>query len=209
MFNIREALNVKSRYDLFQKDDAGDVYAPGNLPPDELFSLRFREAGGKIIRSENREKFLDHLHILLSEIKSDYLYCDDELLRRILTGGGVSWREFSSDDLLPAVAVIRCEFIVARTGSILTSTGTGTGRILQVFPLHQIILAFAEQIIPDIDEALSGLTKKYAGNLPSQVTLVTGPSRTADIEKTLVLGAHGPKEVHLFLVNQEPDKFFS
>ena len=46
-----------------------------------------------------------------------------------------------------------------------------------------------------------GIREKYKTRLPSQITLITGPSRTADIEKTLVLGAHGPKELHVFILN--------
>jgi len=44
--------------------------------------------------------------------------------------------------------------------------------------------------------------KKYNGNMPSMISIATGPSRTADIEKTLVLGAHGPKEVYVFFIDQ-------
>jgi L-lactate dehydrogenase complex protein LldG len=52
----------------------------------------------------------------------------------------------------------------------------------------------------DIKEGLLQLKDKYAGNIPSLITLATGPSRTADIEKTLVVGVHGPAEVYVFLV---------
>jgi L-lactate dehydrogenase complex protein LldG len=44
--------------------------------------------------------------------------------------------------------------------------------------------------------------EKYNSNLPSMISIASGPSRTADIEKTLVLGAHGPKEVYLFFIDQ-------
>jgi L-lactate dehydrogenase complex protein LldG len=54
----------------------------------------------------------------------------------------------------------------------------------------------------DIEEGLQTLKEKYSDKFPSLVTLATGPSRTADIEKTLVVGIHGPKEVYLFLVEQ-------
>jgi len=43
--------------------------------------------------------------------------------------------------------------------------------------------------------------EKYGGNFPSQMTVITGPSRTADIEKTLVMGAHGPKELYVFMID--------
>ena len=49
-------------------------------------------------------------------------------------------------------------------------------------------------------DALQGAREKYGEQLPSLITFATGPSRTADIEKTLVVGVHGPKEVYLFLV---------
>jgi L-lactate dehydrogenase complex protein LldG len=54
----------------------------------------------------------------------------------------------------------------------------------------------------DVKDALSKAREKYSGNLPSLITFATGPSRTADIEKTLVVGVHGPKEVYVFLVDQ-------
>ena len=52
-------------------------------------------------------------------------------------------------------------------------------------------------------EGLSKLKKKYNGKLPSMISTITGPSRTADIEKTLVMGAHGPKEVYVFLIDDK------
>jgi L-lactate dehydrogenase complex protein LldG len=57
-------------------------------------------------------------------------------------------------------------------------------------------------LVYDIKDALQLMKEKYNGNLPSLVTLATGPSRTADIEKTLVVGVHGPKEVFCFLVEK-------
>ena len=57
------------------------------------------------------------------------------------------------------------------------------------------------QIFYDIGDALEFVKELYAPGFPSMVSLVTGPSRTADIEKTLVMGAHGPKELIVFLVD--------
>jgi L-lactate dehydrogenase complex protein LldG len=66
-------------------------------------------------------------------------------------------------------------------------------------PIH-ICIAFVDQLVYDIKDALQGVREKYGPNYPSLLALATGPSRTADIEKTLVVGVHGPKEVYLFLV---------
>ncbi len=55
----------------------------------------------------------------------------------------------------------------------------------------------------DVKDALQLVKEKYSDKLPSLITFATGPSRTADIEKTLVVGVHGPKEVYLFLVETD------
>jgi len=55
-------------------------------------------------------------------------------------------------------------------------------------------------LVYDLKDALLLLREKYNGQLPSFISFATGPSRTADIEKTLVVGVHGPKEVFVFLV---------
>jgi L-lactate dehydrogenase complex protein LldG len=65
------------------------------------------------------------------------------------------------------------------------------------------VIANTSQIVPDIKDALTGMKERYGKNLPSLVSVITGPSRTADIEKTLVMGAHGPKELYLFLIDNE------
>ena len=89
---------------------------------------------------------------------------------------------------------------MARTGSIVLSAAQESGRSTSVYaPIH-ICIAWSHQLVPDIKDALQGMRDKYGEKLPSQIVFATGPSRTADIEKTLVVGVHGPKEVYLFLV---------
>jgi L-lactate dehydrogenase complex protein LldG len=58
-------------------------------------------------------------------------------------------------------------------------------------------------LVYDIKDGLIALKEKYQQQLPSLFTFATGPSRTADIEKTLVVGVHGPREVYLFLVDKQ------
>jgi L-lactate dehydrogenase complex protein LldG len=77
----------------------------------------------------------------------------------------------------------------------------GGGRRLTIYPPIHVVVAFASQIVPDLPEGIAYLRQLHPEGLPSMVSLVTGPSRTADIEKTLVLGAHGPKELHVILID--------
>ena len=94
-----------------------------------------------------------------------------------------------------------CEALISRTGSILLSSANSSGRRLTIYPEKHLVVARASQLVPDIKDGLNLLRGKYEGKMPSMISLVSGPSRTADIEKTLVLGAHGPKQLVLFLID--------
>lgn len=93
-----------------------------------------------------------------------------------------------------------CETLVAQTGSILVSSGTCGGRALSILPHVHVVVATLDQIVPTLGDAFQVVRNRYAGHLPSMLSFITGPSRTGDIERILVLGAHGPKELIVLLV---------
>lgn len=93
-----------------------------------------------------------------------------------------------------------CECLVAQTGSILVSSETCGGRALSILPHAHVVIAMAEQVVPTLADALAGIRSEHDGQLPSMLSFITGPSRTGDIERILVLGAHGPKELIVILV---------
>jgi len=109
-----------------------------------------------------------------------------------------------TDDIINCEAsVTTCEALVARTGSLVLSA-QNSGRINSVYAPVHICIAYTSQLTYDIKNALQLLKQKYRDKLPSMISFATGPSRTADIEKTLVVGVHGPKEVYCFLVDDAP-----
>jgi L-lactate dehydrogenase complex protein LldG len=73
---------------------------------------------------------------------------------------------------------------------------------MAVFPPVHIVIGYSSQIVMHVKDALNGMKLRYP-KLPSLITTITGPSRTADIEKTLILGAHGPKELYVFLLDKD------
>jgi L-lactate dehydrogenase complex protein LldG len=88
-----------------------------------------------------------------------------------------------------------CDALVAQTGSVLITSRSAGGRALSVLPPHHLVLARREQLLPDLPAAFELVKKQYAPDFPSMISLVTGPSRTGDIERILVLGAHGPRKL--------------
>jgi L-lactate dehydrogenase complex protein LldG len=117
-----------------------------------------------------------------------------ELLR--ITG------EYDKDSLESCDAgLTACECLVAQTGSVCVTTKSSGGRALSVLPPHHVVIARREQMLPDLTAAYEALAKKYAApGYPSFIGFITGPSRTGDIERILVLGAHGPKKLTVLLV---------
>ncbi len=99
-----------------------------------------------------------------------------------------------------SVGVTECDALVAQTGSVLLTSRSAGGRALSVLPPHHVVLARAVQLLVDLPEALAFLKKKYAPDYPSFISFITGPSRTGDIERILVLGAHGPKKLTIILL---------
>jgi L-lactate dehydrogenase complex protein LldG len=96
--------------------------------------------------------------------------------------------------------VTSCECLVAQTGSVMISSRSCGGRALSVLPPHHIVVATRDQLLPDLSAAYALMRKKYEGNFPSCMSFITGPSRTGDIERILVLGAHGPKRLTVLLI---------
>ena len=90
--------------------------------------------------------------------------------------------------------------IDCQTGSVLLTSRSAGGRALSVLPPHHLVLARQQQLLPDLPSAFELLATKYGQNYPSFMSVVTGPSRTGDIERILVLGAHGPKQLTIVLI---------
>ena len=88
-----------------------------------------------------------------------------------------------------------CDALVAQTGSVVVTSRSAGGRALSVLPPHHLVLARREQLVPDLPAAFALLKSKYGAGYPSMISFITGPSRTGDIERILVLGAHGPKQL--------------
>lgn len=93
-----------------------------------------------------------------------------------------------------------CEAIVAQTGSILVSSAGNGGRALSILPHAHVVVARKEQVVGDLTDAFALTRQRHGDRMPSMLSFITGPSRTGDIERILVLGAHGPKELVLILV---------
>jgi L-lactate dehydrogenase complex protein LldG len=185
-----------------------DLESPVHAAPDsEFLDVSFAEAfskvNGNFLYCADYEELSNLVSALLKEKNISKVFCGEPLFHGLLDEKTLhcikDWKDFEESQ----AALTSCEVLVSRLGSIVMSSKQGGGRRSFSFPPVHIVVATTKQLVWDIKNAFQFLNKKYAGELPSMITFVTGPSRTADIEKTLVHGAHGPKELYLFLVENQ------
>jgi len=96
--------------------------------------------------------------------------------------------------------ITTCEALIAQTGSVLVTSKGQQGRAVTILPPHHVVIATHDQLLPDLSAAFSLMKQKYSSSYPSMISFITGPSRTGDIERILVLGAHGPRFLTVILI---------
>ena len=115
-------------------------------------------------------------------------------LPTIVTNDGYDKHELEKCD----VGISECDALIAQTGTVLVTSRSAGGRALSCLPPHHVVIARREQLVADLPAAMALVKQKYGGNFPSMISFITGPSRTGDIERILVLGAHGPKKLTVY-----------
>lgn len=115
-------------------------------------------------------------------------------LPTLVTDDGYDKHELEQCD----VGISECDALIAQTGTVLVTSKTAGGRALSCLPPHHVVLARRDQMVADLPAAFALVKQRYAGDYPSMISFITGPSRTGDIERILVLGAHGPKQLTIF-----------
>jgi L-lactate dehydrogenase complex protein LldG len=197
---VRNALISKTDTPFPKIDLEKPVFKEMEESSDINFAQEFTKAGGKFIYCENEDEAIKSLRILSSENHWEPIYSIDLKINGLLDRGNIPYISGREDLTSATVGVTGCEFLIARYGSVMVSSNQATGRRINVFPDVHVVIAYTSQLVPELKDAFGRMKKKYETRFPSMITVITGPSRTADIEKTLVMGAHGPKEIYVMLI---------
>ncbi len=200
---VREALIQGTPQPFPQVEATTDYYPQPEQPLEVVFAEQFTKIQGKFVYCESLAEFRQNLDKIAHELAIEKVKVWDQKVLEFAERQNWGLIDGSSEMKSLEASLTRCELLVARTGSVLLSSELASGRTLSIFPPIHFILAFPDQIVFDIKDGIEILRKRYADVLPSMINLNTGPSRTADIEKTLVLGAHGPKSVFVFFVDEK------
>lgn len=204
----REATRRRSVTDRLATHPAGFVPARGHLPPKErldLFIAMVERAAGTVARAavagDVPTAVADFLrrHNLPMRVQrgtDPYLVALPWDCEAALTvdGGPV--------DPASLAAVSHAMSGVAETGTVALVSGPDNPTSLNFLPDNHIVVLAATDIVGDYETVWQRLRAAFGTDLPRAVNLVTGPSRTADIEQTLIIGAHGPRRLHVIVVGE-------
>jgi L-lactate dehydrogenase complex protein LldG len=197
---IRKAL-LEKRDNPYPNLEEMPIYPAAEDIPEVMFAEQFTAAAGQFVFCEDEIQFIDNLLTLAEERNWHKIYCWEPALQAMLERYEYPYYETDKDFEQAEVGFTLCEALIARNGSILISNADMAGRRLSIYPPIHIVLAYTSQLVVDLKDGFNTIKQKYGIQLPSMLSVITGPSRTADIEKTLVLGAHGPKEIFVFLLD--------
>ncbi|HEX8551085.1 MAG TPA: lactate utilization protein [Abditibacteriaceae bacterium] len=202
--------NVLQTLTVFQSDSEWKQWLPptGENWDDwsKLFATNAASLSAEFYLLDSVEELPAALQKLATESSwTNVAFHDDELVTDAAQSLGLplveTKRGYDRDALMACEAGISsCDALVAQTGSVLLNARRSGGRALSVLVPHHVVIARREQLVPDLPTAFALLHGVYGETWPSLITFITGPSRTGDIERILVLGAHGPKRLTIFVV---------
>jgi L-lactate dehydrogenase complex protein LldG len=193
----------KQKFEIDEPDFKSPVFNKSDESLPEMFAKEFNKNYGKFIYCRNDKDFIQQYNQLVEANKWESIFSTEESLFGILDATNTKYNKKLQNLSTAEVGITTCEAIIARTGSIIVSSGNHNTRSLSVFPPIHIVVAHFDHLFFDLDNAFKFLREKYVNRFPSMISIISGPSRTADIEKTLVLGAHGPKSIYCFLINEK------
>ena len=195
---IRMALAHPTPLPFPKSEGPESVFQPQRQDLVVEFAEQFTALQGKFVFCVNEQELAEHFTKLCYQNQWTKIYCEEKKWRSLIQPNNL-YADITSCE----ASVTSCENLIARTGSIVLSS-VHQGRIPSVYAPVHICVAYTSQLVYDVKDGLTALKEKYHQYLPSLITFATGPSRTADIEKTLVVGVHGPKEVYCFVVDDTP-----
>lgn len=167
------------------------------------FVNRFKDMGGIFIYLENEAELGDCLKQLAPQNGWDTLWCTSQEAQALLDKYGVSYTSEKPDrNTCPKiVSILPCDYLVAQTGSIIVTEGHAGSRQTYTEADILLVMAHTSQVVGGLKEALRNLNKELGGTGSNQAVIITGLSKTYDIEQENVAGVFGARQIAVFLVD--------
>jgi len=170
---------------------------------DFTFVERFKENGGIFVYFESNQDFIEALKQYIIENQWDKLNSTSHKMQMLFEGSGIELSHNYDTPRKKIVSITDCECLIAQTGSVVVTDKCAGSRA--AFSLSDILLIYARpsQIVANMKNAIRLLKERYNQDRPSETVIISGASRSNEIDNQLVIGAQGIKQLALFLVEDE------
>jgi L-lactate dehydrogenase complex protein LldG len=198
---IREALSNPVPLPFSKSEGSNSVFQPQTEELEILFAEEFTKLGGKFAFCINEEDAKNQILKLIAFRKWQHVFCKEKNLIQLLQEKeSLSLNSSLTDS---DTAITSCDYLVARTGSIVMSSAQPGGSTISAYAPVHICIAYVDQLVYDTYEVLKAIKNRNTKDIPSFITFAAGPGSTSDIENSRIIGTHGPQEIYLFLIDKK------
>lgn len=201
---LRKALIHRSTLEIGDVDKDSNIFTSSEEPLEIQFAQNFSALNGRFVFCENETEFIENFDFFAKDNEWQNIFCLEKPIQDLLKNNKIQFSDQEDQLLNTDIGLTVCECLIARTGSVMISSKQASGRRLPVFANFHIVVAYTSQLVEHVKDGLKLIRERYNNQMPSMISTISGPSRTADIEKTLVQGAHGPREMFVFLIDDLP-----
>ncbi len=200
---VREAILEKDESHFTTINLQDDTWIPFKEEDGNEFTFieRFKENGGIFMYFEEMDHFKEAMKQFIVENDWKPLLTTSPLIKEIFADTDIEFQDdYNNLERKKNVSLIDCECMIAQTGSILVSEATAGSRASYSFADTLLIVARPSQFVAKMKDAFWLMKEKYGDDQPVEMSIISGPSRSSDIDNIPVVGVYGCKQLALFLV---------
>ncbi|MBO4567403.1 MAG: LUD domain-containing protein [Bacteroidales bacterium] len=202
---VREAVMTKDENLFKDVNMQVDTWTPFKEEDgaDFTFVERFKENGGIFVYFESKENFLDAMKQYVVENQWEPLCSTSKKMHEIFKDSGIALSRDYTTKRKKTVSITDCECLIAHTGSVVVTDKCAGSRA--AYSNADVLLVFASpsQIVASMKDAIHLVKEKYGSDRPSETVIISGASKSTEIDNQLVIGVQGIKQIALFLVEEE------
>ena len=216
MQSIRAHLDASAQVELHDTQPATTTNQDTVFPQSDdtslvqMFCRQLESVGGHCISAQDEQEARRALSDIVSNLGHDngalrIALSDAALVSRLtkgIVGEEMTVCPSASELFGYDVGISSAQAAIAETGTLVLESEAEHNRLVSLLPPVHIALIEAENICPTLGDALRTVGRDDAAKMSRAITFITGPSRTADIELTLTIGVHGPKEVYVIVIQE-------
>lgn len=202
---VREAVMTKDENLFKDVNMQVDTWTPFKEEDgaDFTFVDRFKGNGGIFVYFESKEDFLEAMKQYIVENQWGQLCSTSKKIDDIFKDSGIVLSHDYSTKRKKTVSITDCECLIAHTGSVVVTDKCAGSR--EAYSNADVLLVYASpsQIVASMKDSIKLLKEKYGSGKPTETVIISGPSKSTEIDNQLVIGAQGIKQIALFLVEEE------